>query len=357
MDSSRGLCAAGRRAGYVGRRQSSHLDLHGSRHRGRHYRHPWQHRLGYCVIGSDVAGYHGHSNSDDIGATAKAQLSPGKSKAKTPSVAGTKFGRATGNNEIAPNIYIRWAEFSTFCGLFLNGGHGERRMWKRSQAELEIVRKFSWLHTELVPYIYSHVVMCHNGGLPLMRPLDNGQFHYLFGDDFLVAPIHEDKFSRTVSLPPGGWHYLFDDREVHQGPCQFTRDFPLDEFPVYVRDGAIVPLKVSRPYTGFGDRDSAEFTTWLIYPNGRSEFTLWHPESHPKPEATTVKVDSGPAIKIEFSGKHAPHILCIVSNKKPAVISLDGENLPEGDAWRFEANSRRIIIKTRNYARGTYLIK
>ena len=208
-----------------------------------------------------------------------------------------------------------------------------------------------------MPYIYSHVVTCHNGGLPLMRPLADGKFHYLFGDDFLVAPIHEDKLSRTVSLPPGGWRYLFDDREVLQGPRQFTRDFPLDEFPVFVRDGAIVPLKVTRPYTGFGDQDSAEFTTWLIYPNGRSEFTLWHPESHPKPEATTVKVDSGPALKIEFSGKHAPHILRIVANEKPAGISLDGQNLPEGDAWRFEADSRRIIIKTRDYAQGTYLIK
>ena len=182
-------------------------------------------------------------------------------------------------------------------------------------------------------------------------------FHYLFGDDFLVAPIHEDKLSRTVSLPPGGWRYLFDDREVLQGPRQFTRDFPLDEFPVFVRDGAVVPLKVTRPYTGFGDQDSAEFTTWLIYPNGRSEFTLWHPESHPKPEATTVKVDSGPALKIEFSGKHAPHILRIFADEKPAGISLDGQNLPEGDAWRFEADARRIIIKTRDYAQGVYLIK
>jgi len=314
-------------------------------------------RLGYCVIGSDVAGYHGHSNPDDISATTEAQLSSTRQKTEARGLAGTEFGTAAGNNEIAPNIYIRWAEFSTFCGLFLNGGHGERRMWKRSQAELEIVRKFSWLHTELVPYIYSHVVMCHNGGLPLIRPLADGEFHYLFGDDFLVAPIHEDKLSRTVSLPPGGWHYLFDDRDVHQGPCQFTRDFPLDEFPVFVRDGAIVPLKVTRPYTGFGDQDSAEFTTWLIYPKGRSEFTLWHPESHPKPEATTVKVDSGPALKIEFSGKHAPHILRILANEKPASISLDDKNLPEGHAWRFEADSRRIIIKTRDYAQGTYLIK
>ena len=70
-----------------------------------------------------------------------------------------------------------------------------------------------------------------------------------------------------------------------------------------------------------------------------------------------MKVDAGPALKIEFSGKHVPHILRIVSGKKPAGISLDGQNLPEGNAWRFEANSRRIIIKTRDYAQGTYLIK
>ncbi|MBN2311274.1 MAG: glycoside hydrolase family 31 protein, partial [Candidatus Hydrogenedentes bacterium] len=89
-------------------------------------------KLGYCVIGSDVAGYHG-------------------------------------GTEIAPDLYIRWAQFSTFCGLFLNGGHGERGMWKRSTDELAIIRKFSWLHTELVPYMYSHVVACHHGAAPLMR--------------------------------------------------------------------------------------------------------------------------------------------------------------------------------------------
>src|ERR1043166_4110572 len=175
-------------------------------------------------------------------------------------------------------------------------------MWKRTQAELEIIRKFSWLHTELVPYIYSHVVGCHNGGPPLMRPLAEGKFHYLFGDDILVAPIHEDKLTRTVALPSGKWRYLFDDHAVVQGPAQLTRDFPLDEYPVFVREGAVVPLKVTRPYTGFGDRDSAEFMTWLIYPAGQSGFTLWHPESHPKPEATAVKVAAGGPIKNEFSG-------------------------------------------------------
>ena len=313
-------------------------------------------RLGYCVIGSDVAGYHGRSNPDDVGPATAALLSNWKSKSPEPNSTRTEFGTAADKDEIAPNIYIRWAEFSTFCGLFLNGGHGERRLWKRTPAELEIVRKFSWLHTELVPYLYSHVVICHNGGPPLMRPLADGKFHYLFGDDFLVAPIHEDKLTRAVTLPAGDWRYLFDDHEVFQGPRQLTRDFPLDEFPVFVRDGAIMPLQVTRPYTGLGDQDSAGFTTWLIYPHGRNEFTLWHPETHPQPEATTVKVDSGPVLKIEFSGKHTPHILRILAKQKPTDITLDGNVLPEGPTWKFDTREQRLILKTKNYTNGSYLI-
>ena len=74
------------------------------------------------------------------------------------------------------------------------------------------------------------------------------------------------------------------------------------EFPVFVREGAVIPLKVTRAYTEFGDTNSAGFTTWLVYPDGKSQFTLWHPESHPKQEKTTLRVYSGSSLKLEFSG-------------------------------------------------------
>lgn len=89
--------------------------------------------LGYNIIGSDIAGFSGKT--------------------------------------IPPRLYIRWTQFSTFCGLFLNGGHGERRLWKRTEAELEIIRKYAWLHTELVPYMYHYVVTAHDGGRRLQTPL------------------------------------------------------------------------------------------------------------------------------------------------------------------------------------------
>jgi alpha-glucosidase (family GH31 glycosyl hydrolase) len=276
-------------------------------------------KLGYCVIGSDVAGYHG----------------------KEP---------------IPPNLYIRWAQFSAFCGLFLNGGHGERRLWKRTPAELDIIRKFSWLHSELVPYMYSHVALCHAGGPPLMRPLKKSRFDYLFGNDLFIAPIHQDTVTRTLALPPGRWRYLFDDRELIEGPRTLTRDFPLTEFPAFVREGAIVPLNVQRSYTGFGDTNSAGFTTWLIYPESKSEFTLYHPKDHPRMETTTVAVNVHGGVQIEFTGKHGPHVLLVHAEQKPRAVNLDGNSLAEGSAWQFDKEKARLTIKTREYRLGTYQI-
>jgi alpha-D-xyloside xylohydrolase len=312
-------------------------------------------KLGYCVTGSDVAGYHGRSNPDDMGPATAGLLAAWKSSAPAQPLVVGDFG-GSGTDEIAPNIYIRWAELSAFCGLFLNGGHGERRLWKRTRPELEIIRKFSWLHTELAPYMFSHVVECHNGAPPLIRPAAKGKFHYLFGDDFLVAPIHQDSLSRTVSLPSGTWRYLFSDREPIAGPKEITRDFPLDEYPVFVREGAVVPLNVSRPYTGLGDPDSAWFRTWLIYPGASSKFTLWHPESFPKLEQTTVTVDSGEALRIEFAGKREPHLLRIFATLKPTRITLDGSALAEGEAWSFDRAASRLIIRTKEYDKGSYVI-
>ena len=102
--------------------------------------------------------------------------------------------------------------------------------------------------------------------------------------------------------------------------------------------------------------------TWLLYPKGKSEFTLFHPETHPKLEQTTVKVDSGDSLKIEFSSKHEPHILRIFAKQKPSAVTIDNKKLPEaaaadGDgAWSYDAQHEHLIIKTRDYAEGVYLI-
>jgi alpha-glucosidase (family GH31 glycosyl hydrolase) len=272
-------------------------------------------KRGYNVIGSDIPGYSG--------------------------------------NTIPPHLYARWAQFSCFCGFFLNGGHTDRRLWNTSEEEWEILRKFSWLHTELLPYMYTHISACHEGGLPLMRPLD-AKYHYLFGDSLLVAPIYKDNLRRSVWLPAGGWRYFFDDAEVIEGPISFTRDFLLSQAPVYVRDGAIIPLNISRPYTGLGDKDSEGFLTWLIYPKGNTQFEVVYPDKSGK---TLLRSQLNGNLSISLSGIHKPHILRVRTGKPPSEVLRDGATLKPGEDWTYELNRSFLIVRTKEYTEGKYEIK
>ena len=272
-------------------------------------------RAGYNIIGSDVAGFSGST--------------------------------------IPPRLYIRWAQFSAFCGLFLNGGHAERALWKRSAQELEIIRKFSWLHTELIPYIYTYVVKAHNGGTLLQRPV-KGSYHYLFGDNFLVAPVFRDQLMNKITLPEGIWRYFFNDKEIIDGPVTFEREFPLDEYPVYIREGAIVPMDIKRDYTCIGDRNSDGSLTLLIYPKGKNEFTVYHPDKSGSTKIVTE--DSPDKIIITLDGLHKPHILNINMESKPCQVELDGTILSDTSDYIFDIGRNKLIIKTCNYKTGRYII-
>jgi alpha-D-xyloside xylohydrolase len=274
-------------------------------------------KLGYNIIGSDVAGFSGST--------------------------------------IPPRLYMRWTQFSTFCGLFMNGGHGDRRLWKRTEEELKVIRKFSWLHTELVPYMYHYVVTAHNGGRRLQTVLDKGKYQYMFGDDFLVTPIYVDSKTREVSLPKGEWRYFFNDTELLEGKSTFKREYPLDEFPVFIKEGAIIPMNIEREYTNIGDENSKGFTTILVYPKGENSFTFYHTDTKGKTEISYVFNESN-NLKVNLEGKKIPHILTIQSMIDPKKITLEGEQLLRDENWKFDIAKQKIIIKTKTYSKGNYEI-
>ncbi|MEN8122667.1 MAG: TIM-barrel domain-containing protein [Bacteroidota bacterium] len=264
-------------------------------------------KLGYNIVGSDIAGFSGST--------------------------------------IPPRLYIRWTQFSTFCGLFMNGGHGERRLWKRSKQELEIIRKFSWLHNELVPYMYHYVVTAHNGGKRLQSPIKNGKYQYMFGDDILVAPIYVDSKNRNVSLPEGKWRYFFNDKELINGAQTIKKEFPLDEFPVFVKNGAIIPMDIKRSYNGFGTKDNKGKITFVIYPDKENSFDFYHLD---KPDVKTTlsykKTDNELIISIE--GSKLAHILNIHLSKTPKIIFKNGKELQKDIDWLYNSTKHKLIIKT-----------
>lgn len=279
-----------------------------------------------------------------------------KSAKKGYNIIGSDIGGFSGST-IPPRLYIRWAQFSTFCGLFLNGGHGERRLWKRTGEELEVIRKFSWLHTELVPYMYHYVVTAHQGGSRLQTPLKKGKYHYMFGDDFLVAPIYIDSKKRSVSLPKGQWRYFFGDSELIEGGVELEREFPLDEFPVFVKEGAIIPMKIERSYTGIGEATSENYITILFYPQSRNRFTYYHTDRQGETDISYIHENKKLSIRLE--GTRIDHILNIHSNISPKSVYLDGNLLEVDTAWKYDSYRNKLIIRNDkdSYRYGKYEIR
>jgi alpha-glucosidase (family GH31 glycosyl hydrolase) len=64
---------------------------------------------------------------------------------------------------------------------------------------------------------------------------------YMFGPWFLVAPIYNESDQRSVYLPPGQWVDCWTG-EINQGPTNIFIQAQLDQLPLYVRSGAVIPM-------------------------------------------------------------------------------------------------------------------
>ncbi|CAM4303343.1 hypothetical protein [Listeria ivanovii] len=88
-------------------------------------------------------------------------------------------------------------------------------------------------------------------GLPMMRHLalefQNDAFvhaiddEFLLGEDILVAPILEaGATKRDIYLPAGAW-YDRKTGEGYPGRSTITVDVTLEDMPIFIREGAVIP--------------------------------------------------------------------------------------------------------------------
>ncbi|MEI6579066.1 MAG: TIM-barrel domain-containing protein, partial [Eubacteriales bacterium] len=171
-------------------------------------------------------------------------------------------------------LYIRWTQLGALSALMENGNVGGNRPWSYDTETTDIYRKFVTLHDELIPYIYSQAAYSYELVKPTMRP-QFGTYQYMLGDDIFVAPFFEEGNTRTVTFPKGDWIYMFDQTKTYSAGIK-KLTFGLDEYPVFIRKGAIIPIKVTNSLTGFGTALSKDYTTVLMVPQkGEKKFGLY----------------------------------------------------------------------------------
>jgi alpha-D-xyloside xylohydrolase len=182
--------------------------------------------------------------------------------------------------ESNPALYARWAQFGLFCSHARAHGTSPREPWLFGEETEAIFKKYATLRYRLLPYIYSCAARTAVTGRPLMRPLlldyqDDPTTHaldlqYLFGDDFMVAPVFAEEDDVSLYLPEGRWIDYWS-KQTHAGPGWITVHAPLDTLPLFVREGAIIPMGPQVQHVG---EKPLNPLTLDVYPAGEAAFTI-----------------------------------------------------------------------------------
>lgn len=205
-----------------------------------------------------------------------------------PNISSDMDGIFGGKNLVMNTRDFQW---KTFTPMQLNmDGWGSNEKYPHALGEpaTSINRWYLKLKTELMPYAYS-IARESVDGLPMMRAMfleypnayTNGkatQYQFLYGPNFLVAPIYQETkvdangndIRDGIYLPEGVWVDYFTG-EKYAGNCVLNNfASPVWKLPVFVKSGAIIPM--TNPNNNVTEINKA-LRIYEVYPDGKSSFT------------------------------------------------------------------------------------
>lgn len=174
-------------------------------------------------------------------------------------------------------LTTRWVQSGVFSPIMrLHSSKSQwltKEPWNLSLQPRDIISNFLRLRHRLIPYLYSMNIRAAQGE-PLVQPMYweypyrgeayGNRNQYLFGSELLVIPITTPqdprlRLGKTKGwLPPGKYVDIFTgvkytgDREVY-----LSR--PLEKYPVFMKEGSIVPLdEATEPANGGENPDGFE---------------------------------------------------------------------------------------------------
>lgn len=267
------------------------------------------------------------------------------------------------------NLFMRWAQFGCFSPIMQmhrQVQQGKQYPWRYGDQALRNFQFFADLHTRLFPYIYTYAKIASTTGLPIIRPLvllnqtDPNTFTldhtYQFGNELLVAPvITPNATARQLYLPAGNWIDFFTNERHPGGQNLNWTNTNEEQFPVFVRDGGIVPMLLNSPRTLNGAnyvnnpavKTPDDGLLFLVYPAGSYRFTVH--------DGTEIECDAlGGGTNITLSSIPRPVELKIRSGE-PAAVLRDGTALQKfatagqfdasNSGWRADAAGGFVFVK------------
>jgi alpha-D-xyloside xylohydrolase len=252
---------------------------------------------------------------------------------------GYRHGRAS------REVLMRWIAYSWLLPIMQLGGSSDHNPWNfdnYDEETLEVVRGFANLHMRWFPYFYSLVERAHETGRPINPPFGlawptagmNPDDQFAVGDALMAAPVITDQAGRDVVFPAGRWVSWWDGA-VTDGPTEVTVAVPYDQVPLYLGEGAIVPMLWDRVDT-LSPVEGDDVVSWVdqpgrlwtrIVPADGASFTVhdgtWI--------SVTVSEDGAVTVEFTLGDTYDGHILEVWSDELPATVTGEETNLTRVD--------------------------
>ncbi len=217
---------------------------------------------------------------------------------------------ALGERALTPELLVRWVQLGAVSGVMRTQHNGfalppKPRPQIYDADQVQNWKRYAKLRTQLYPYLVAAARTYRRTGLPIMRhavlthPGDPAAVarddQFLVGPDLLAAPVLAPGVAtREVYLPRGDWIDLWRAGAWDSASGSFVLGAatplaggravvvpaPLDELPLFVRAGAVLPLLPADVDTlaGRGDPalglvtldDRRDRLVLLAFPRGRS---------------------------------------------------------------------------------------
>ncbi|HUB29784.1 MAG TPA: TIM-barrel domain-containing protein [Terracidiphilus sp.] len=294
---------------------------------------------------------------------------------------------------VDPELYTRWVQFGAFSPILrthtTKNPDSERRIWAYPEPYSSILRSAFQMRYALQPYLYTEARRTYDTGVAFFRALYydwpeaneayTSKNEYLFGDQMLVAPVvaPAEKISGLAServwLPEGEWiewptgkHFI--------GPARLDRNFSIDQTPVYLKAGAIVPMQPPTLHTSEKPVDPLIVNIWPLKPGTSSSYSVYEDSGvsvdyqrgvfartpiQAKQTGDLLTVEIGP-VEGSYPGmlKTRGYELRLSADWPPESVVVNGSPLKQGTAgvrsgWSFEGNTLTTIIPIPSISRAS----
>lgn len=276
-------------------------------------------------------------------------------------------------------LWVRWVQFGALTPVMRD------HLWTTPKFSVDLwfdretidtFRRYARLHVSLFPYFYSYARQALDTGLPVMRhlmlewPEDpktwEAEHQYLIGDKVLVAPVvTEGSRSRSLYLPKGEWTNFWTG-EILEGGRSLSVNAPLNQIPLLVRAGSVIPLidpDVTALATDLGssDHEPGSHLIWRIFPASKpttDRFTLY--------DGTQVIADTGSRmiqVTCGRSRKVRDYEIIVPSSEETKYVELSGQVLAKVNqngsrggkrGWWLKSDDRTLHVA---FATDNFVIK